>query len=141
MEPAMSGSIRTLNPPTMPPPNGYSHVVEVTAPGRMIFVAGQLGGMVSGELAGDGSGTMADFRAQAEQAFVNLRAALSAAGADFSRVVKVTHFLTQASFMPALREVRTAAFAGHHLPASTAIIVAGLARPGALYEIEALAAV
>jgi hypothetical protein len=34
---------RFINPPTMSKPIGFAHVVDITGPGRMIFIAGQLG--------------------------------------------------------------------------------------------------
>ena len=39
----MPGNIRFSNPDTMQKPPGYSHVVEVTGPGRTVYFAGQLG--------------------------------------------------------------------------------------------------
>ncbi len=40
---------RHLNPTTMPPTRGYSHVVETTSPSRTIYLAGQLGTMPDGK--------------------------------------------------------------------------------------------
>ena len=51
-------AVRFLNPPTIAQPRGYTHVVEVTGPGRIIYVAGQLGYDVSGKVPEPG-----DFRA------------------------------------------------------------------------------
>jgi hypothetical protein len=39
----MPDNIKFSNPDTMQKPPGYSHVVEVTGPGRTIYFAGQLG--------------------------------------------------------------------------------------------------
>ena len=36
-------SVRYLNPQAVFKPPGYSHVVEVTGPGRTIYIAGQVG--------------------------------------------------------------------------------------------------
>jgi enamine deaminase RidA (YjgF/YER057c/UK114 family) len=76
---------RFLNPSTIAPPpgNGYTHVVEATGPGRIVYIAGQLGLRADGSLAGEPG----DFRAQATQAFENLREALAAVGAGFQVVV------------------------------------------------------
>jgi enamine deaminase RidA (YjgF/YER057c/UK114 family) len=128
---------RFLNPATIAPPpgNGYTHVVETTGPGRTIHIAGQLGLRPDGSLAG-GPG---DFRAQAEQAFENLRAALEAAGAGFEDVVKANNFLVDIKHLPILREVRNAYFNMDAPPASTTIAVPALAREGALYEIDVVA--
>jgi enamine deaminase RidA (YjgF/YER057c/UK114 family) len=34
---------RFINPQALGRPPGYTHVVEVTAPGRIVYIAGQLG--------------------------------------------------------------------------------------------------
>ena len=128
---------RFINPKTIAPPPGagYTHVVEATGPGRTIYVAGQLGLDLDNRLAGEPG----DFRAQAEQAFENLREALEAVGAGFEHVVKVTNFLIDMKDLPVLREVRNGYFNPAAPPASTTIAVGGLAREGALFEIEAIA--
>jgi hypothetical protein len=75
----MSANLRFMNPEAIAKPGGYSHVVEVTGPGRIVYVAGQLGVKPDGKIAGD-------FRAQAVQAFENLKNALAAVGASFNDV-------------------------------------------------------
>ncbi len=126
---------RFLNPPTLYKPPGYSHVVEVRGPGRIVFIAGQLGFDAQGNLVG----APGDFRAQAMQAFENLKLALAAVGAGFGDVVKLNNYLTDMSHLPVFREVRD-----HYLnvsapPASTTIEISKFARDGALIEIEAVA--
>ena len=71
-----------INPETMHPPTGYTHVVEVTA-GRPVYIAGQVALDPAGALVGPG-----DIGAQARQVFDNLRAALEAVGAGFEQVVQ-----------------------------------------------------
>ncbi len=126
--------VRRLNPPTMSSPPGYSHVVEVTGPARVVYFAGQLGI--------DRSGTFAvGFEAQAVQAFENLKAALEAVGAGFEHLVKITNYLVDIERnIATFRTVRDRYQAPSALPASTAVGVPALARPGALFEIEAVAA-
>ena len=34
---------RFINPQTLGKPPGYSHVVEITTPARIVYIAGQLG--------------------------------------------------------------------------------------------------
>jgi enamine deaminase RidA (YjgF/YER057c/UK114 family) len=126
---------RFLNPPTLYKPPGYSHVVEVRGPGRVVYIAGQLGFDAQGNLVG----APGDFRAQAMQAFENLKLALAAVGAGFADVVKLNNYLTDMSHLPVFREVRD-----HYLnvsapPASTTIEISKFARDGALIEIEAVA--
>ena len=121
-----------INPPTIHPPRGYTHVVEVTA-GRPVYIAGQVALDPSGELVGPG-----DIRAQAVQVFENLRAALDAVGATFSDVVKLNYYMLDTANLPIIREVRDTYLDGRR-PASTAVGVTGLFREDALIEIEAVA--
>ena len=122
------------NPKTLPPPPGYSQLVEV-GPGRLVFVAGQVGLNVDGELVGDG-----DFRSQAEQAFRNLIAAVESRGGASSSIIKLSMFLTDMKNLPALREVRDRFIPpGSSVPASTAVQVSALFRPEFLFEVEAIA--
>jgi enamine deaminase RidA (YjgF/YER057c/UK114 family) len=126
-----------LNPSTMPATRGYTHVVATRAPSRTIYLAGQLGTTVDGKFAG-GPG---DFRAQAAQAFENLKLGLAAAGAGFEHVVKVTVYFTDMANLQTYFEVRDRYVNTKAPPASTAVQISKLARDGALFEIEAVAVV
>jgi enamine deaminase RidA (YjgF/YER057c/UK114 family) len=126
---------RFLNPDTLSKPAGYSQVVEVTAPGRMVFVSGQIGVGRDGKMAGPPG----DFRAQAVQTFENLKAALAAVGASFEDVVKLNNYLVDIAHQPILREVRQLYLNTAAPPASTSVRVVGFAREGVLLEIEAVA--
>jgi len=128
---------RFLNPPTMPAPRGYTHVVETAGPARTIYISGQLGMTPDGNFAG----APGDFRAQATQAFVNLKAALASVGANFSHVVKITNYFTDMAHLPIFFEVRDKFVNTKAPPASTAVQIVKLARPDALFEIEAIAVV
>ena len=123
---------RFLNPPTLPKPRGYTHVVETTGPGRTVYIAGQLGNDRDGKLA-------PDFRAQATQAFENLKAALEAVGGNFRQVVKITNYFTDMNDLPTFFEIRDRYVNTSAPPASTAVQISRLAREGALFEIEAIA--
>jgi enamine deaminase RidA (YjgF/YER057c/UK114 family) len=132
----MAELLRFMNPPTMEKPPGYSHIVEIKGDARIIFFAGQLGVDTSGKYAG----APGDFKAQTVQAFENLKAALEAVGANFGHLVKITNYLVDIERnMPAFREVRDRYLVSPP-PASTTIGVPALARPGGLFEIEAVAA-
>lgn len=125
------------NPTGLSKPPGYSHVVDVQGPARMIFFAGQLGL----DLQGNVVGAPGDFRAQVIQAFENLKIALDAAGASFSDVVKITNYLTDISHLSIFREVRDKYVNVSAPPASTTIQISKFAREGALFEIDAIAMV
>ena len=130
----MSTNIRFLNPAAMSKPRNYSQVVQMTAPGRIVWIAGQLGIDRAGNLTGRG-----DFSVQAVQVFENLKAALAEVGADFSHVVKLNNYLADIAHLPLLREVRDRHLDPAKLPASTSVQVTAFARPDALLEIEAVA--
>ena len=127
--------IRHLNPTTLAKPPGYTHVVEVTGPGRTVYIAGQLGLDLDNKLAGQPG----DFRAQCTQAFENLGLALASVGATFNDVVKINNYLTDIAHIGIFREVRDSFLNTKAPPASTTIAIPALARPGALFEIEAVA--
>ena len=128
--------IRHLNPDTLPKPAGYSHVVDAPASGRMIHVSGQVALDRDGAIVGEG-----DFRAQATQAFENLKNALAAAGADFGHVVKINMFVLDMSNLLALRDIRDRYVNTAAPPASTLIEASRFFRDGILFEIDAVAIV
>lgn len=78
-----------------------------------------------------------DVAAQTRRVMENLRAILSAAGSNLSRVVKTTVFLRDMADFTAMNEVYAAAF-GEHRPARSTVAVAGLPR-NVLVEIEVVA--
>src|SRR4051794_10878101 len=123
---------RFINPPAISKPPGYTHVVEITGPARIVYIAGQLGIDAGGKMG-------ADFRAQVEQAFTNLKAALAAVGAGPEHVVKVNNYIVDiGKNIPIFREVRDRYLNMAAPPASTTIGVPQLARDGALFEVEAV---
>jgi enamine deaminase RidA (YjgF/YER057c/UK114 family) len=126
-------NLRFQNPPGLPPPRGYSQVVEVTGPGRTVYIAGQIGIDASGKVANG-------FRAQATQVFENLKVALAAVGASFDHVVKLSGYMTDIpTQLPILREVRSNYLKEDTLPAATVVQVVALADPRFLLEIEVVA--
>jgi len=131
----MASNVRFSNPKTMAKPPGYSYVVEATGPNRLIFLAGQLGLDMDNKLVG----APGDFAAQAEQAVQNLKLALADAGATLKDVVKINNYLVDMSHIALFRDVRDRHFNMAAPPASTTVAISQLARPGALFEIEAIA--
>lgn len=113
---------------------GYSHVV--TGRGRLVVVSGQVAQDECGELVGP-----SDPAAQARQVFENLRRCLTAAGAGFGDVVKLTFFVLDVADLPAIRAARDALIDSARPPASTAVQVTALFAPGYLLEVEAWALV
>jgi enamine deaminase RidA (YjgF/YER057c/UK114 family) len=127
-------NVRHSNPPGMVQPTAYSQVVEVNGPHRLVFVAGQTGVDASGKAA-------KEFRAQAVQAFENIKTALASVGGSMDNVVRLVTYLTDIEQnADAYREVRASFFANKSvLPASTLLQVARLANPSYLIEVDATA--
>lgn len=113
-------------------PNGFSPAARV---GGSVFVSGQVSTDANGELVGAG-----DAGAQSEQCFKNVEAALTAAGAGWDDVAKITCFLVNAADYPAYAAARQRLFPQHG-PASSTVIVSALVRPEYLVEIEAYAVI
>ena len=129
----MPDNIRFSNPDAIAKPPGYSHVVEVIGPGRLVYFAGQLGMDKSGRMGGD-------IREQIELAFQNLKAALTSVGARFEHVVKINNYIVDiGKNIGHFRDIRDKYLNTAAPPASTTVGVPELARPGALFEIEAVA--
>jgi enamine deaminase RidA (YjgF/YER057c/UK114 family) len=91
-----------------------------------------------GEVVGRG-----EFRAQATQAFENLRAELAAVGATTASLVKLNYYVVGLDHdkVLALREVRDKFLDRDHLPASTLTGAVALARDEYMIEIEGVAVV
>jgi reactive intermediate/imine deaminase len=102
--------------------------------GQTIYVAGQLPYDGSGTLIGHG-----DIKAQARRALENVRKVVEAGGGTMDDVVKLTVFVTDVRYREPYGEVRSEFF-GPNPPASTLVQISNLAVPGALIEIEAVAA-
>ncbi len=125
--------VTVSNPPGVRvPASRYSHAVLVDGPHRRLVISGQVGQAPDGTVAADGAGQIA-------QAYANLQTILAAHGFTIADVVKTTAFLTDRALIPAYRAARDALFAAH-APASTLLVVAGLADPQWQVEIEAEAA-
>lgn len=74
---------------------------------------------------------------QAEEIFSQIRNIISAEGADFSSLIKVTIFITSFAEINALREVLYRNY-GDHLPASSLVEVSRLFSPDISVEIETI---
>jgi reactive intermediate/imine deaminase len=127
--------LRFINPPALPAPVGYSHVA-VASGGRTIYISGQVALDAARNLVGPD-----DLRSQTRQVFENLKAALEAADADFSHVVKLTFFLLDISQIQVVREVRDQYINTQSPPASSAVEVRRLFRDDVLVEVDAVAVV
>jgi enamine deaminase RidA (YjgF/YER057c/UK114 family) len=127
---------RVLQPEDWPRPRGYAN--GVSARGRQLFIAGQIGWDVSQRLVPGG------LVPQARQALENILAVLAVDGARAEHLVRLTWYLTdRATYLAEAKALGAAyrAVLGTHFPAMTAIEVTALMEPGAVVEIEATAVV
>jgi 2-iminobutanoate/2-iminopropanoate deaminase len=119
-----------INPSTITAPaSNYSQGVLVPAGGRRLIISGQIGMTKEGKVV-DG------MEAQLRQTWKNLVEVLNAGGMEAKDLVKVTTFVTDATAVGLARQIRDEHMAGHR-PAATFLVVAGLAIPSLLCEIEA----
>jgi enamine deaminase RidA (YjgF/YER057c/UK114 family) len=126
-----------VRPADWPQGSGYSH--GLSAEGRAVFVAGQIGWDPITRTVVPGG-----MPAQVRQAFANIVTVLGAAGARPEHLVRLTWFITDRDAYLAERKAIGAAYReviGHHFPPMSVIVVAGLLEPGAVVEIEATAVV
>jgi enamine deaminase RidA (YjgF/YER057c/UK114 family) len=124
---------RHINPDTLSRSRGYSQVVEV---GNTVYIAGQVSAGVDGNVVGKG-----DPEAQVRQVWRNIEAAVKASGGTLQNVVKTTTYVTNIQYAAAVRKVREELFQSSNPPTSTLLVVAGLANPDYMVEIEAIAVV
>jgi len=124
---------RAFYPEKIHPPIGlYAHGVEIPEDAKITYIAGQVG------IDRDGN-VPEDFAAQARLAWENCMAILEHNRLRMKDVVKITHFITDRANLPAYNEVRKG-YLGEDRPASTLLIVSGLADPKFLVEVEMVAA-
>ncbi|MBT7583383.1 MAG: RidA family protein [Kordiimonadaceae bacterium] len=128
-----SEGITTLDPPSIYRPDRYSHGKLVPMDAQMLFTAGQVGADQNGDYA-DG------IEAQADQAFKNLYAVVKAAGMGAENVLKITMFYLKREDIGTIIAARDKYFGEGFRPNSTALVVASLAGPQILVEVEAIAA-
>jgi reactive intermediate/imine deaminase len=131
----MSKNVQLVIPETMPKSVGYSQLAIVKS-GNLVFISGQVALDKAGAIVGKD-----DFRAQTQQVFENLKAALEAGGGSFEDVIKLNSYFVDMSHVAEFREVRDKYIDVKHPPASTAVQVSRLFRPEFLVEVEAVAVV
>ncbi len=127
---------RIINPPSLPPPRGYSHGILVRG-GDLLFLGGQDGSDAEGRMAPDLVG-------QFRQALANLQAVVEAAGGTLQDVVKLNLFVRdRRAYLEnrkVLGEVFRSFFGGYY-PAMALFEVSGFFREEALVEVEGIAVI
>lgn len=129
-------TMRVLQPEGWPRPRGYAN--GVSASGRTIFVAGQVGWDAQQRIVEGG------MVAQARQALENIVTILAVDSARTEHVVRLTWYVTDRDAYLAAGLALGVAYRqvmGKHFPAMSAVEVKSLMEPGAVVEIEATAVV
>jgi enamine deaminase RidA (YjgF/YER057c/UK114 family) len=126
-------ALEPINPPTVPASfSRYSQGIAAPGAARWLHVSGQVGIPVGGTLPDS-------FEEQARNAWRNVLGVLEGAGMTATDLVKVTAYVTRQSDVGQYRTVRDSMLGGAK-PASTLVVVSGLADQRWLVEIEAVAA-
>ena len=128
---AQGGKKQAINPPNARPGSVLSSAVRV---GDLVFLSGALGTKPGGGGLADGG-----IEGQTRQALENVKASASLAGVTMADIAKCTVFLTDVANFQAMNGVYREFFPTEP-PARTTVAVAGLVVPGALLEIECIAA-
>jgi enamine deaminase RidA (YjgF/YER057c/UK114 family) len=123
-----------VNPTSWQEKFGFAQGCRVDEAQRLLFVAGQVAVDEDSQLVGEG-----DIEAQTRQVFVNMGRVLEQGGMSFDNVVQVTVFLTDIGQVRSYAQVRDEFVNTAAPPTSTAVVVTGLALPGFLIEVNAIA--
>lgn len=131
----MSNGIQYINPDGLSKNPAFSQVVTTQGKGKTIYVGGQDAVNARGEIVGKG-----DIGEQTEQVMKNLQTALSACGATFDNLVKLSIYIVQGQDL--YRGFQASQkYLGNLVnpPAISGFFVAALANPDFLVEIDAIA--
>jgi enamine deaminase RidA (YjgF/YER057c/UK114 family) len=130
--------VEMVNPAGLPQPQSYAQVGVATGT-RTVYVSGQVARTADGGRVGEG-----DLAAQAEQAYLNVAAALEGVGGSFADIAKLTIYVVD--WTPEMMGDlgagvgRAAERLGvDPIKPTTLIGVAGLGEPDLLIEVEAVA--
>ena len=129
--------MKAVTPPDWSPAKGYANGITCR-PGRMVFVAGQIGWDAQQTFTSD------DLVVQTRQALLNVVAVLRAAEAGPEHIVRMTWYLTdKRDYVARLGDVGQAyrEVIGRNFPAMTAVEVRALIEDRAVVEIECTAVV
>jgi enamine deaminase RidA (YjgF/YER057c/UK114 family) len=130
-------AVQHLNPETLHKNPAYTQAVAVTGAVKTVYVGGQNAVDTSGAIVGKG-----DIGAQTEQVMKNLQAALAAGGASLEHMIKCNVYLVHGQpLQPGFEVFQRVWNRRPNPPAITVVMVAGLANPDFLLEMDAIAIV
>ena len=120
---------------TYPDQDLDNDLCQVVKAGNMLFLRGQVGTDFEGNLIGPGNP-----EAQTEQAMKNIKQLLEEAGSCLDHICKITIYLTDSAYRATVyREVGK--WLKGVFPVSTGVVVAGLAKPEWLLEVDVIAVI
>lgn len=129
--------VQHLNPETMSRNPAFSQAIVVSGAAKTVYIGGQDALDATGAIVGKG-----DLKAQTEQIFRNIEAALDAAGARLEHVVKWNIYLVAGQPLQTGFEVFQRVWGQRPNPPTVSMMyVVGLANPDFLAEIDAIAVV
>jgi enamine deaminase RidA (YjgF/YER057c/UK114 family) len=120
---------------TYPDQDLDNDLCQVVKAGNMVFLRGQVGTDFEGNLIGPGNP-----EAQTEQAMKNVKQLLEEAGSCLDHICKITIYLTDSTDRPTVYRAVGKWLKGV-FPASTGVVVAGLAKPEWLLEVDVIAVI
>lgn len=131
----MSNPIQYINPEGLFKNPAFSQAVTTQGSGKTIYIGGQNAVNAQGEVVGKG-----DLAAQTEQVMQNIQTALSACGATFDNLIKLSIFIVHGQDIRLGFQASQRFLGGlKNPPAITGVFVAALAHPDYLVEVEAVA--
>ena len=131
------GEVKYINPDSLPKNPAFTNVVTATGPVKTVYVGGQDAVDPSGANIGKG-----DLKAQTEQILKNIQAALAAGGAQLEHIVKWNVYVVQGQSIQEGFEAFQRVWGNRpNPPAISVMVVAGLAHPDFLVEMDAIAVV
>ena len=130
-------TVEHINPEGLHRNPAFTQLVTVEGAHRTVYIGGQNAVSAEGEIVGKG-----DIRVQARQVFHNLQKALEAGGASIKDVVKWNVYAVNGQPMqPAIEVFQEVWGRRPNPPTICVLIVAGLANPDFLLEIDAVAVI
>ena len=120
---------------TYPDQDLDNDLCQVVKAGNMLFLRGQVGTDFDGKLIGPGNP-----EAQTEQAMKNVKQLLEEAGSCLDHICKITIYLTDSSDRATVYRAVGKWLKGV-FPVSTGVVVAGLAKPEWLLEVDVIAVI
>jgi enamine deaminase RidA (YjgF/YER057c/UK114 family) len=131
----MSNKVEYINPDGLSKNPAFSQIVTTQGSGKTIYIGGQDAVNVEGKIVGKG-----DIAQQTDQVMKNLQVALSACGATFGNLIKLTILIVQGQDLYRGFQASQKYLEGvKNPPAITGFFVSALAHPDFLIEIDAVA--